>query len=400
MLPTPTMRAPADGASVAPVQTNADEILERIGGDSLAGSRPTLHGLSLGFLRWLEVHGHPEHTVRAYGDGLGAFLTFSASAELKYPDQVTILVLDTFFAWLQDKGLKASTIAHRRSILISFWRWLEHEGFADRNIAAKTYPIKTAKRLPVYLEPHQIDEFLDKLASLPDLIGRRDHAMVATFFYAGLRVSELTALRVEDVDLTAARLRVNLGKGAKDRVLYIPPRLAPILKDYIERVRPELVNRPVGRLHRRGSRWHVEFQQGGRRISRAIGDMEEEAARRVLLETVPQPPAYSWLFANASASNAYRLARGGQPLLTRSIYNLIRRRAREILNVKLSPHKLRHTCASYMLYHGAALETIQRVLGHENIKTTMIYLHVPQRKQEEEIDRIFGDRPKRRPRQR
>jgi integrase/recombinase XerD len=69
---------------------------------------------------------------------------------------------------------------------------------------------------------------------------------------------------------------------------------------------------------------------------------------------------------------------------------VIRRRARTLLGVKLSPHKLRHTCAAYMLYHGAPLETIQRVLGHADVKPTMIYLHTPQKRQEEEIARIFG----------
>jgi integrase/recombinase XerD len=58
--------------------------------------------------------------------------------------------------------------------------------------------------------------------------------------------------------------------------------------------------------------------------------------------------------------------------------------------VKLSPHKLRHTCASYLLYHDAKLETIQKILGHEGIRNTMIYLHLPRKSQEDEIARIFG----------
>lgn len=72
---------------------------------------------------------------------------------------------------------------------------------------------------------------------------------------------------------------------------------------------------------------------------------------------------------------------------------LIRRRAKSLLGIRLPPHKLRHTCASYLLYHGAALETIQRVLGHADIQTTMIYLHVPQKRQEDELARIFGAAP-------
>jgi Phage integrase family len=71
----------------------------------------------------------------------------------------------------------------------------------------------------------------------------------------------------------------------------------------------------------------------------------------------------------------------------------IRDRHRDMLGVKLSPHKLRHNCASYLLLNGAQLETIQRHLGHQDVKTTMIYLHVPQKRQDDEISQAFGGPP-------
>lgn len=89
-------------------------------------------------------------------------------------------------------------------------------------------------------------------------------------------------------------------------------------------------------------------------------------------------------------SNVHRLGRTGEPLLTRSIWPVIRDRARDMLGVKLSPHKLRHTCASYLLMHDAQLETIQRHLGHQDVQTTMVYLHVPRKRQEEEIGTAFA----------
>jgi integrase/recombinase XerD len=82
--------------------------------------------------------------------------------------------------------------------------------------------------------------------------------------------------------------------------------------------------------------------------------------------------------------------RAGQGLLERAIYKIIRDRAREILGVRLSPHKLRHTYASYLLAGGAQLETIQRHLGHADMATTMIYLHIPQKRQDDEIARVFA----------
>ena len=168
---------------------------------------------------------------------------------------------------------------------------------------------------------------------------------------AYLRVSELATLRLADVDVVAGRIRVNQGKGGKDRILYVPARLRPILAHYVSDVRPRLV---------------------GRLVHGAV------------------PADAGWLFVNAHPTSGHRLNPRGQSLISRSWYQVILRRARTLLGVKLSPHKLRHTCATYLLYHGAQLETIQRVLGHADVQTTMIYLHTPQKRQEEEIGRIFG----------
>ena len=314
------------------------EALASVARPPAARGRRTLTELAQGFLRWLDAHHRPQTTIASYGDGLGAFLTFATAVGMVYPDQVTVVSLDGYYVWLRSRGKSANTMAHRRSVLIAFWKWLEHEGFAERNVPAKTYPIKTPRRLPIYLEPHQIDDFLAKLGALTHLAGQGDHAVVATFFYSGVRVSELASLRVADVDLVAGRIRVNQGKGGKDRIVYVPPRLQPILARYLANVRPRLV---------------------GRLVRGAV------------------PPDVGWLFVNAHPASAHRLNPRGQSLLSRSWYWVIRHRASTLLGVKLSPHKPRHTCATYLLYHGAQLETIQRVLGHSDVQTTMIYLHTP-----------------------
>jgi integrase/recombinase XerD len=331
------------------------EALASVARAPAARQRRTLTELAQGFLRWLDAHHRPQTTIASYGDGLGAFLTYATAVGMEFPDQVTVLSLDGYFVWLRSRGKSASTMEHRRSVLVSFWKWLEHEGFAERNVPAKTYPIKTPKRLPVYLEPHQIETFLAKLGALTDLCGQRDHAVVSTFFFSGVRVSELATLRTDDVDLVAGRIRVNQGKGGVDRVVYLPPRLQPILERYLANVRPRLV---------------------GRLVRGAV------------------PPDPGWLFVNAHPASAHRLNPRGQSLLPRSWWLVIRSRAQTLLGVKLSPHKLRHTCATYLLYHGAQLETIQRLLGHADVKTTMIYLHTPQKRQEQEIDKIFGMKKK------
>lgn len=325
-------------------------ILEPAGGPpSTGGRRLTLRQLGQGWLRWLAAHNHPATTIASYGDGLGRFLQYADRYRVQYAEEVTVLLLDGFFMWLREHGAAAAvTVAHRRSVLVSFWRWLEHEGFADRNMAAKTYPIKTPKRVPVWLEPGRIDAFLATLALRRDLMGQRDHAIVATFFYAGVRVGELVMLRLEDIDVPGARIRVREGKGGKGRVLYMAPKLQPVLRAYLEYVRPALVTRPIEQVS-------------------------------------------PFLFVRSGVCGGHFRSKAGQPLLTRSIYTVIFRRAQEVLGHRLTPHSLRHTCASYLLYHGAQPETVQRLLGHADIRTTMgIYVHVPQKRQEEELARIFG----------
>src|SRR5437870_13863420 len=97
---------------------------------------------------------------------------------MAYPDQVTVLSIDGYYVWLRNRGKAAATMAHRRSVLIAFWKWLEHEGFAERNVPAKTYPIKPPKPLPVYLEPDQIETFLAKLGPLTAPCCQPHHAVV------------------------------------------------------------------------------------------------------------------------------------------------------------------------------------------------------------------------------
>jgi site-specific recombinase XerD len=217
---------------------------------------------------------------------------------------------------------------------------------------------------------------------------------VATFFYAGVRVSEFSTLRVTDIDVVGARIRVNQGKGARDRVLYMPPRLARILTAYLSDTRLALVGGAA--WEESASPHHRSGQAGGAyyywppgpRARCVYHSVSSEAeARRILDERAPQPKDSGYVFVHAGG---HRLAREGQPMRTRAWYWVIRNRAQQLLGVKLSPHKLRHTCATYLLYHGAQLETIQRLLGHADVRTTMIYLHMPQKRQEEEISRIFG----------
>jgi integrase/recombinase XerD len=359
------------------------------GGD-LERGRLTLTQAAKSYLRWLESRNLSANTLMSYGHGLSAFLTFAAGAKLQNPGAVTVLACEAYFLWLRERGLSAQTVSHRRSVLVSLWRWLEHEGFADRNVPGKTFPVKTSRRAAVYPEPHEVDDFLAKLATLTTPIGRRDYALTAMLFYSGMRVGELAALRVSSVDMVARRIKVLHGKGDKDRTIVLPPRLAPILGDYIREIRPALLTRPAGTVHfhtKRG-RWLARFTRDGRLITRAF---TTEAEARQALASLSAPHLSTPLLFVPECLGRRPARRAGLGLLERSIYKIIRDRAREMLGVRLSPHNLRHACASYLIYHGAQPETVQKHLGHANLSTTLsIYVHVPQKRQHDEIGRVFG----------
>jgi site-specific recombinase XerD len=304
---------PSGGGAVGPVN-GALQSIGAVGGALTEGSL-TLTLAARSYLRWMEAHGYAQNTLRSYGFALSEFLRYASGVKLVKPSDVTILALDGYYAWLQAHGASARTASHRRTVLIGLWAWLEHEGFADRNVAAKTFRIKYTKRLPAYLEPHEIDAFLTGMSKLTDLSSRRDYAVVACLFYGGLRVGELVALRVSSVDLVARRIKVLHGKGDRDRTIVLPPRLAPILNAYLTETRPALVGRLMGRVHKtRSGQWRMRFTQDGRKIDRATGATTEAEARRILAQHAPQPTDAGFLFVNASPANTYRLARDGKPL--------------------------------------------------------------------------------------
>ena len=181
------------------------------------------------------------------------------------------------------------------------------------------------RRLPTFLRPTELDRLL-AAAEKP-----RDRLILSIGLYLGLRVSEITKLRIEQVDLERACVFVSLGKGQKDRYVPIPAKLLPQLTEW-------------------------------------IGEKKEG----VLL---PSP-------------------RGGGPLSTRMVQRMIKRVAAKAGIVDagkpraVSPHKLRHEFASRLMRTVADLMTIKDLLGHSSIATTQIYLHTDPDRLRDAVERL------------
>jgi integrase/recombinase XerC len=225
-----------------------------------------------------------------------------------------------FLAFLHEREYSKATAARKLATLRSFYKFCLRRGYITTNPVATIRTPKQEKRLPKFLELAQIQ----KLLTTPDdttLLGARDRAMLETLYSTGVRVSELVALNIADVDLTGESLRVR-GKGRKERVSPIGPTAIVAIRKYL--------------------------------------DMRANDPRNSSFD--PEP-----LFVN----------KHGKRLSTRSV----RRKLDKYLvmcglDPSISPHTLRHTFATHMLNNGADLRSVQELLGHQSISTTQVYTHV------------------------
>jgi integrase/recombinase XerD len=233
--------------------------------------------------------------------------------------------LADYAAWLGTQNLAAASVARHIISLRMLFRYLQLEGLLSENKAELLGSPKLWQRIPQVLSPPAIA----KLFEAPrqgDLSWRRDRVMLELLYATGCRVSELSFIRLRDLQLDEGYCRT-IGKGKKERMLPLGKRAIAAIREYLERERPKLA-----------------------------GD---------------RSPAPEWLL----------LSRRGQRLARERIWELVKRYAARIgAPADMSPHTLRHSFATHLLAGGADLRQVQELLGHANIATTQIYTHVDQRR--------------------
>ena len=263
--------------------------------------------------------GLSEKTLESYSNDLVRYREFLQENGIhRISDTDTPLILKHLIA-LRDAGLGPRSRARHLVSIRGFYRFAVREKALKHDPAGLIDLPKTSLRLPDVLS---IDE-VDSLLGTPDTgkpIGARDAAMLELLYAAGLRVSELVNLKLQDVNLEAGFVRV-LGKGSKERLV------------------------PIG-------------LQAQKKI-----DFYIETSRKILLKNFISP----YLF----------VARAGKPITRQGFWKLLRRyAARAHLTKQISPHSLRHSFATHLLEGGADLRAVQIMLGHVDISTTQIYTHV------------------------
>ncbi|MGI6469011.1 MAG: site-specific tyrosine recombinase XerD [Syntrophomonadaceae bacterium] len=224
-----------------------------------------------------------------------------------------------FLTWLLDQGQAHSTVARSLSSIKGFFKFLLLEGRVTDNAALDLENPRIKRHLPQVLTVAEVDRLME-MPKVTTPRGLRDRAMLELMYGTGIRVSEMLALKNNDINLTAGFLRC-LGKGRKERIV------------------------PVN-----GSalRWVEHYLQHGRPL---------------LIKKVAQEV----LFLNARGS---RMSRQG-------FFKILSGYAQKAdLNKDITPHTLRHSFATHLLENGADLRAVQEMLGHADISTTQIYTHL------------------------
>ena len=270
------------------------------------------------FLYRLAVErGCSENTLRAYAGDLNAFAAFLRGRGRDLA-QAGVNDMRGFLAGEQVRGLSRATLARRTAAVRSFFRHLQRQGITKTNPMAALRSPRREQKLPVFLTVRDVERLLE--ASTADSwIARRDVAIIETLYGGGLRVGELAALNVGDVNPADGMLLVR-GKGKKERIV-------PAGRCALAAIR-EYRSAPGGPGHRDQDALFVSDRSGRRLTTRSI--------RRILTKCVRKAS----------------------------------------LDPRISPHSLRHSFATHMLTNGADLRAVQELLGHENLSTTQVYTHL------------------------
>jgi integrase/recombinase XerD len=277
------------------------------------------------FLTWLGVErGRSPNTLVAYRRDLQAYVSWLRGRHLDLDDVAEGDITD-YVGHLRRSGKAASSVARAVVAVRAFHRFSSDEGILTVDPAAEVEMPRVPKGLPKALSENDVSRLLNAVdGSTPP--ARRDRAILEVLYGTGLRISELVGLSLGDVDLQAALLRAR-GKGDRERVV------------------------PVGRLARESlEEWLAD---GGR------GAFVPERWRR-----------------RDDADAMFLNARGGR-LSRQGAWIVVRKYGDRVgLGEKLSPHVLRHSCATHMLDHGADIRAVQELLGHASISTTQVYTKV------------------------
>lgn len=283
------------------------------------------------FLTYVRVEkGLSSNTISAYKRDLMKFGAFAEKRKVLL-EEISRDDLVDFLASLYRMKLESRTVARHLVTLRNFFRFAQVQELIASDPSINLESPKIRRGLPGYLRLQEVNRLLDQ----PDqktALGLRDRAMLEVLYSTGLRVSELTGLRVMDLDTKVGCVRC-IGKGDKERIVPVGKKALAIVDRYMREARPQLAGRNM-----------------------------------------------------TSGSPAIFVNRRGNPLSRVGVWKILSGYGKKAgFRVSLTPHMLRHSFATHLLERGADLRSVQLMLGHADISTTQIYTHVV----EERLKQIY-----------
>ena len=272
------------------------------------------------FLQYLLIEkGYSPHTVRSYRTDLDQFFAFAEKdGSTVFPVDISSADVRAWIVSMMDNSMTASSVHRKISCLRIFFRYLRKEGIIHHDPMDKVVLPKRKKKLPVFVGEDALDNLLDKYEFGGDFPGIRNRTIIEMLYLTGMRRAELIGLKNNDVDLSAATIKVT-GKRNKQRII-------PMLQSFTGRI---------------------------------------QEYTKVRDDLFPSDHD-GWFF----------LTNKGNKLYDKYVYNTVKCYLTMVTTIeKRSPHVLRHTFATHMLNHGADLNSIKELLGHANLSATQIYTH-------------------------
>ncbi len=271
------------------------------------------------------------NTVECYMRDLAEFAHFVLRMYDVPPQRVEPQMIERYMAWLYDQGRRRTSQARRLSGIKSFYNYLLLGDRIDMLPTEFVESPKFGRTLPDVLTVEEIDRIISVI-DISTAKGIRDSAMLEVLYSCGLRVSELTSLRLGDLFFGEGYIRI-VGKGDKERIVPVSSAARDKVQLYMERRKPRRDSEDTLFLNNRG-----------------------QALTRIMVFTIIRKAA---------------LMAG--------------------IDKRISPHTLRHSYATHLLEGGASIRQVQELLGHENIMTTEIYTHVDRARLRETIEDKFDD---------
>ena len=284
-----------------------------------------LHPWVESFLSFISIeHGRSPRTVEAYRRDLEA-LGRHLDSTSKTVEDCAAADIESFVALQRKQGRAAKSIARQLAACRTFFKFAVQENLRASDPSGVVDGVSVPSGIPKALNEEEIDRLLAACTGV-DSYSRRDRALLEFLYATGARISEACGLSLSDLDMDQQVVRL-FGKGSKERIVPFGGPAKRALEDWL-----------------------------------AVGGRDVLSPRQ---------------WRTRGDADAVFLGRGGRRISRQAAWNIVRRYANLAgLKAEISPHVLRHSCATHMLKHGADLRVVQELLGHASVSTTQIYTRV------------------------